>query len=239
MLNHLVRYAPVVRLVRELGSGSVLEVGSGTAGLAGSLGPGFAVTALDRTFEPQGAPDVPAERVVGDVRSLSFADRSFDAVVALDVLEHVEPRDRTRALAELVRTTRRRLVVGCPTGERALAADRYIGRVLTGRGETYAGSWLEDHLEHGFPRRPEIAATLDRAGSVRCLRNENVWTHRVLMRAEVSRRTRRLTDALERMLAPALEPSGARAGAASVLLWVARGGDCPPTYRTIFVLDRD
>lgn len=238
MLNHLVRYAPVVRLVRELGGGTVLEVGSGTAGLAGSLGPAFAVTALDRTFEPQGAPDVPTERVVGDVRSLPFGNRSFDVVVALDVLEHVEPTDRVGSLSELVRTTRRRLVVGCPTGERARSADRYIGRVLTGRGETFAGSWLEEHLEYRFPRRREIVEALDGAGSVRCLRNENVWTHRLLMRAEVSRRGRRLTDGLERLLAPALGPRGVRAGAASLFLWLARGGDCPPAYRTIVVLDR-
>jgi SAM-dependent methyltransferase len=236
MLNHLVRYAPVVRLVRELGSGSVLEVGSGTAGLAGSLGPGFAVTALDRTFESQGAPDVPAKRVVGDVRSLSFADRSFDAVVALDVLEHVEPRDRTRALAELVRTTRRRLVVGCPTGERALAADRYIGRVLMERGETYAGSWLEEHLEHGFPDRDELVDALRRHGKIRVVPNENVHAHELLMRAEMTRRTRPLVDLVERVLDPVLQERG-RAWR-SPLLALVRGLDRGVSYRTIVVADR-
>jgi SAM-dependent methyltransferase len=235
VLNHLLRYDPVVRLVRELGGGSVLEVGSGTAGLARWLGSDFEVTAVDTNFDPKGAPDVhTAQRVVGDVLELPFRDNSFDIVVALDLLEHVAPVDRSRALAELVRTTQRRLIVGCPTGGRALDADRWLASVIARRGESFSGSWLDEHLKNGFPEARELRTALSPHGRVQTLRNENVWAHRLLMRAEISRRGRRITDGLEYRLASALE-GGQVLG--RVLVWLARGADLPPRYRTIAVLD--
>src|SRR6266498_602821 len=83
VLNHLVRYEPVVGLVREAGGETLLEVGSGDEGLARWLGEEQRVTAVDLSFVE---PDSGAERVAADARSLPFPDSSFDVVVALDML---------------------------------------------------------------------------------------------------------------------------------------------------------
>ena len=58
---------------------------------------------------------------VGDAYALPHGNGSFDTVLALDVLEHV---DDVRALAEIARVARRRVIVGVParTPDALLAA---------------------------------------------------------------------------------------------------------------------
>ncbi len=51
-----------------------------------------------------------------DVRELPYRDRSFDAVVALDVVEHFEKPDALRMLLELERVSRSLVVVVTPSG---------------------------------------------------------------------------------------------------------------------------
>jgi ubiquinone/menaquinone biosynthesis C-methylase UbiE len=51
--------------------------------------------------------------IQGDVTALPFADRSFDVVTMLEVLEHVP--DTRRALAEVVRVASRTLILSVPS----------------------------------------------------------------------------------------------------------------------------
>jgi hypothetical protein len=232
VLNHLVRYERVVRLVREAGGDTVLEVGSGNDGLARWLADDRRVTAVDLTFDDA---HTGAERVSADARALPFPDLAFDVVVALDMLEHVREDERPRVLQELARTARLRLIVACPTGAGALDVDRRLARMLDSRGESYAGSWLEEHLEHGFPAAEDIVAALATYGEVRLVPNENLRAHELLMRAEMTRKLRRITDAFERALQPVLFGRG-RAWRAP-LVSLLRGFDRGEVYRTIAVVD--
>jgi SAM-dependent methyltransferase len=232
MLNHLVRYEPVVELVRLSAAQTVLEVGAGDEGLARWLGGERSVTAVDAVFSRLPAA---GERVVADARRLPFGDAQFDVVVALDLLEHIRAEDRGKVVSELARTARRLLVVGCPTGAAALELDRRLARMLDRRGETYAGSWLEDHLANGFPEAAELKAALKPYGQVRLIPNEALRAHELLMRAEVTRGPRKLTDALERLLLPVL--AGDR-GWRAFLVRAIRGFDRGQPYRTIAVVER-
>ena len=152
------------------------------------------------------------------------------------MLEHIRPEGRAQVLDELVRTARRRLVVGCPTGNDALEVDRRLAQMLDSRGESYASSWLEEHLSNGFPTSIELEAALARHGRVRRLQNENLRTHELLMRAEMTRRPRKLTDALDRLLRPVLFDRGS--GWRRPFVRAIRGFDRGRTYRTIIVVDR-
>src|SRR5487761_1197947 len=95
--NHLARFEPVLALLVELNperqAMTVLDVGSGSSGVTSLLPREWATTALDANFDDYAAPKrrkaLAPNQVVGDVRSLPFADRSFDVVVALDLIEHV------------------------------------------------------------------------------------------------------------------------------------------------------
>lgn len=55
--------------------------------------------------------------VRGDARTLPFADDSFGTVTALHVLEHLEPPSASRALGEMCRVARRRVIVAVPLEE--------------------------------------------------------------------------------------------------------------------------
>ena len=234
-LDHLVRIEPVLALVEDLGGGTLLDAGSGSQGLSPWLGSDWSVTAVDSSFDDYGAARGYAGRaraVVGDVRELPFGDREFDAVVALDLLEHVPTADRDRALAELRRVTRRRLIVAGPTGETALAADRRLAETLRRKP-----GWLTEHLDLGFPTREQVEAALGPHGSLRLLDNEHVASHARLVRAELSIPGFLAGRLAAIPLARALRHRGWPRRLAARILRRIRGGDRAPAYRTVAVLD--
>jgi Methyltransferase domain len=134
---------------------TVLDVG-GIAEQLASFMPGAEVTALN----------------VGDERAdvhfdglrIPYPDDAFDAVVSLDVLEHIDRESRGTHLAELARVAARRVVLCCPLGtpehveaERELAA---WYRETTGSSHRF----LEEHIERGLPTESEIEALAAAAG---------------------------------------------------------------------------
>jgi Methyltransferase domain len=223
MLDHLVRYDPVLRLLGETPDATVLEVGSGSEGIAYWL-PGSDVTSVD--------PAIPGRE--GDARSLDFPDRSFDVAVALDMLEHIRPEERSIVLRELVRVARRRVIIAFPSGARAFEVDVGLGRMLDRRGRTYT-DWLEEHLRHGFPDASEVEAELQAYGRVRRLPNENIYTPRTLVWCQMTRVAHRATHVLTRLLAPGLRGRGRWWRAP--LLHLLRGADLGTPYRVMLVLD--
>src|SRR5581483_4242605 len=50
----------------------------------------------------------------GSVLNIPAADQCYDAVVAVDVLEHIEPSDRARALAEFARVSKQHVILNYP-----------------------------------------------------------------------------------------------------------------------------
>ncbi len=162
-----------------------LEAGSGTGGLCLALaGEGARVCALD--IVPQclkGAASL-RWRVAGDLFRLPFPQASFDVVFNSGVMEHFEPPDLERGLAEMVRVLRPggRLVVIVPSargrfylqGKRRLEASGrweygneypvatlkpYMTRLgLTGGSEKLAGVRWQARFLDGWRRA--LAATL-------------------------------------------------------------------------------
>jgi cyclopropane fatty-acyl-phospholipid synthase-like methyltransferase len=240
LLNQAVRYQELARIV-EAGPGpTLLEVGSGSRGIATYLSSPWRVTACDRDFSDYGARRHPAgdeiERVIGDALALPFDDRSFDVAVSLDMLEHIPSDLRGQALRELVRVSRRAVVVGCPCGAPALAADRRLARFY-GRVRRPVPAWLREHLDNGLPEPHELEQALIPHGSVSVLPNESVRSHERLAKLEaipVLWRVSPLASALV-MRASHSRRSPLRSVGAALGFWL-RGRDRLPSYRTIAVL---
>ena len=232
LLNQVARFVPVARLVAQVHGSTLLDVGSGSAGIARWLPRGWMVTAVDRSWADYGSaprpPDARTVRVEADARALPFPDASFDVVVSLDMVEHVPPEDRPVVRAELSRVAARRVVVACPTGMLALKADERL-RERYGRWAREAPGWLVEHLELGLPEPEELLAMLPGA---RLVPNESLAAHERVMRLDASRWGGVASTVASHVLRALPMRWRERASKA------VRGGDTPPTYRTIAVLDK-
>jgi len=102
-------------LMRMLPSNAVqvLEVGCRDGFITLKLAEKYpSVTALDLKLPQIDHPNVTCVR--GDITSLSFDDGSFDLVICTEVLEHIPPEKLGKACRELMRVSRRYLLIGVP-----------------------------------------------------------------------------------------------------------------------------
>jgi Methyltransferase domain len=201
------RYRHIVE--RMPSRAAILEIGRGEIGLARLLGTPLvscdilpaARTAAGESFVRASGNDLP------------FRDASFDAVVSVDVLEHLTKDRRPSFVRETMRVSRGLVLLACPTepSERAEAFHRALLDAL--RGEK--NPWLEEHIQRGLPTDREIVGSVPAGWNVDRLPSMNllVW-----------RANRLLVDVVH--FAPRLL---ARLGGAI---------DIGPAYRTVFVLRR-
>jgi SAM-dependent methyltransferase len=170
---HALRYLPVVRTLRRAGARRILEVGSGDRGVAPFLG--TPVVSVDLDFDPEGlrraGPLVVPVRA--RIHALPFPRGAFDAVLAIDVLEHLPPAARAPAVRELARVASRLVVIAVPCGERAARMEARLDRLHL-RRFGIASCWLAEHRQHGLPEAVEIARILGEAlpdGRLTVIRN--------------------------------------------------------------------
>jgi SAM-dependent methyltransferase len=96
----------------------VLDVGCsvGTGSMVLEARPAFGTDIHLESLQQARAAGRRAPVICADVVSLPFADESYDVVVALDVLEHLDPDTGVRFIAELLRVSARDLIVLTPSG---------------------------------------------------------------------------------------------------------------------------
>jgi SAM-dependent methyltransferase len=187
------RYFAVIRLLAERYSPElrVLEVGSGSGGVTEFLQ--HPVTGVDPAFERTADRRTDwLEPVAGSVEALPFPDGSFDAVLSVEMLEHVPPEERQRALDELFRVLAPggRLIVTFPADRVGEQLDRRFNSAYRSRfGEDHP--WLAEHLANGLPSTGEVRAMAERAvaerGSVSVVKHgwAPVWLlHQLLFSAQ-------------------------------------------------------
>jgi hypothetical protein len=193
LINQLVRYAPVLRMLRAE-TGTLLEVGSGSDGICQYLG--RATIGLEIRFP---APPHPLLRAAcGTATHLPFAERSIDVVLIMDTMEHIPSPLRDRALAEAMRVARRRIIVGGPMGPHARGADVKLAAYYTARG-IEVPDWLDEHLHQLAPDVADIVTPLRAAGfTVHARGNENLPMHLGLMKLETRRFPSRVLGRIRR-----------------------------------------
>ncbi|MEO8763497.1 MAG: class I SAM-dependent methyltransferase [Ginsengibacter sp.] len=60
---------------------------------------------------------IPFEKAKASIVSVPFADKEFDCVYALEVLEHLNPEEFKKALEEMVRLSKKYIIVSVPYNE--------------------------------------------------------------------------------------------------------------------------
>mgnify|MGYP001581366682 CR=1 FL=1 len=160
--SHAIRYLPIARLLTRVAQASplpVLEVGSADRGIAPFLR--RRVVALDLRFDRENLRRAGGllRPVQGEIEHLPFPDRSFDAVIAVDVFEHLPPGIRVVAFREMARVARRYVVVAVPCGRRALEAEQRLDRYHRQRYGV-SNRWLVEHWENGLPEGEAFASEI-------------------------------------------------------------------------------
>jgi hypothetical protein len=175
MINWKVRYAALLERYPELSDPdrSILEVGSGAEGIARYLE--RSVVGVDRAFAGSVNPHL--SPVCGSALSLPFTDRAFDDVLCVDTLEHIPRRERGRAVLELIRVARRRVIISGPAGGFAEWGDGAYADHLQQRRRPLPG-WLEEHLRQGIPSLGDLLELLLACGCRFAVHvNEGVMQH--------------------------------------------------------------
>lgn len=146
---------------------TVLDLGSGNDHYTQvALGPDYRVVRADVEADD---PDVLLLKPDG---YLPFADGAFDAVVAMDVLEHVPAAQRPAFLQEGMRVTRGVFVVAFPPNLEAVRAaeQRYAALHENLRG---SHRYLAEHAAHGLPDLAAVRELLVAAGATVVERDNN------------------------------------------------------------------
>jgi len=159
--DHYQRYAATAALVDALATpaATVLEVGANRQRLLASFLPHSKLVFSD-LFEQVGADDF----VQADASALPFADARFDAVVALDVIEHMPVHLRAKAATEMARVAARLVVIACPLDQPWVHAAEHDANGVWRNyfGEDYP--WLAEHKEFGLVAGDEIEQALVKSG---------------------------------------------------------------------------
>jgi SAM-dependent methyltransferase len=109
-LSRFISYFYQVDLAQDLAGkdSKILEIGKGNGFFSDYMkknGYNVATCDFDKNLQPD---------IVADVRSLPLTDASFDLVTAFEVLEHLPFEDVPKALAELARVAKKRVILSLP-----------------------------------------------------------------------------------------------------------------------------
>ena len=179
------RYLPIVSKILKMGRNiSVLDVGSGGLGIAPYLR--RPVTGLDLKFKPPYHERM--MKIKASVLKLPFADSTFDAVVSVDMLEHLDQKDRSRAISEMLRVSKKALFLAVPSGRLSWEQDVRLSDFYKKKyGKSY--HFFEEQIGFGLPEWQDLenqirisARNLNKKIRLESQDNENLHLREFLMK---------------------------------------------------------
>ena len=144
------------------GCESVLDLGCGRSSILQDIPPlerSVGVEAHRPALEESRRRGVHTEYIAGDARHVEFSPGSFDAVIMMDLLEHLDPSDGTALLSKVERIALKRVVVFTPNG--FVRQDEYDSNPL----QVHRSGWTVE----SFGRRGYMVYGI---GGLRALRGE-------------------------------------------------------------------
>ena len=88
---------------------------------------------------------------------MPFKNNSFDNVICIDTLEHIQKDKRKLFINELIRVSKKILVIGTPHSEAYFFENLILNLgILFGKEM----KWLKEHKENTLPKKEEISEIL-------------------------------------------------------------------------------
>ena len=160
MLGWIVRYEKIfLRFPEVLSSKSILEVGSGSEGIARFVdGP---VIGLEKDFVKSAHRNL--KIIQGSILDSPFPEDAFDYVVCVDMLEHLASSDRAGAIEKMLAIARKKLIISCPIRDDAERCEVWLADWYVRSGGRVPW-WLKEHLVNGLPCLSDMIETISRFG---------------------------------------------------------------------------
>lgn len=213
------RYLPIVSLIKkDRNINSILDVGSGALGITPYLK--TPVTGLDMNFH--GPKSTLLKQVKGPAYNMPFSKKSFDAVICVDVLEHIVPKKRNKVIRELLRVAKKKIFIVCPCDKDSEKEDQIIQSYVIktfGLGDPF----LREHIKFGLPTINTIKAFIPLKYKLQTKNLTNTYLHRILLKKQFtnSRINRFISSIIFVLLIP-------------LFLFINHR----PTYRTLFIITK-
>jgi predicted SAM-dependent methyltransferase len=179
------RYLPIVDEIKKMDKKiKILEVGSGGLGIVPYLKK--QVTGADSRFEEPFHPLL--KKIKANAMKLPFESNSYDVVLTVDMLEHLEKKDREKAIEEMFRVAKKEVIIAVPCGKMAYEQDVLLDRYYREkRGESF--HFLKEQINFGLPDKKSMCDTIEKVAaasskkiSVKTQGNENLKLRMFLMK---------------------------------------------------------
>ena len=154
------RYRAVARVLGGLvrPGAEVLEVGAGAISISRYFP--CKTVAVDPSFEPTANTSV--GKIHGSATALPFPDQQWEVVCSIDMLEHIPPAERYRAVLESLRVARSVVLIAVPVGEAAYRHDVETNEYHI-RKNGVAPRFTAEHVLFGLPSGDQVREWLERA----------------------------------------------------------------------------
>lgn len=186
-----IRYFPVVSEIKKLklANSKILEVGSGSLGITPYLTK--QIDGIDVDFSGPKSPYV--NKIKGTAIKLPFRKNSYDVVISVDTMEHLEKVDRPKAISEMIRVARKLAIIVVPVGELSQKQDKdlyeYWKKIFNEENQ-----FLKEHVKNGLPEVEEILVNIDKfkrahgkTAKVKSYPNLNLFVRNIFMKTWISR----------------------------------------------------
>lgn len=155
------RYYPVLDLIRKnhFNDLKILEFGSGDYGIAPFLK--RKIVGLDINFSSQKYDLLEKFEYGGSI--FPFSNNQFDLTLSVDSFEHIIPSERQMIVDEILRVTKKAVILMIPCGALSSNADKNLKKFFykkNGRSDRF----LDEHITNGLPEKSEVFKMI-RAGA--------------------------------------------------------------------------
>lgn len=188
MINQIIRYSPILKYLKKNKSVSILEIWSWSQWLGKFSNRKF--TWLDFTtadyWKKEKKTNKKMKFVQWNCLNIPLEDNSFDFVFSLDMIEHLEKKDRKKAFEEAIRVAGKDIIIAFPCDKIAYYYDNLLYTQLKNNNSNIP--WrLKEHIISWIPEFTEIQSILKDIKNItrKHERNANIWTWSLIMYLEL------------------------------------------------------